>query len=99
MSGRSGSLSKDIEFSAPGSYAVTITIEDASGNKTVVQSEVVVMLVEEEDPIQDYAQMYVVNANENADDYLNGYYRYVITSYSIHYTKLYEPSIDFAGTK
>ncbi|WP_163718703.1 hypothetical protein [Mangrovibacterium lignilyticum] len=77
VSGRSGSLNQTIEFTSPGSFPATITIDDASGNETVVQTEVVVMLTEEEDPIQDYAQMYVVNADENADDYLNGYYRYM----------------------
>lgn len=93
MSGRTGNLSQTIEFSAPGSYPATITIEDASGNETVVQSEVVVMLTEEEDPIQDYAQMYVVNANENAADYLNGYYRYMDRKGAYQYEgKFYAPA-------
>ena len=37
----------------------------------------VAMLREDEDPIQDYAQMYVVDASENPDDYIDGYYRYM----------------------
>jgi len=93
ISGRSGGLSQTIEFTTPGSFPATITIEDASGNETVVQSEVVVMLAEEEDPIQDYAQMYVVNADENADDYLNGYYRYMDRQGEYQYEgKFYAPA-------
>lgn len=92
MSGRSGSLNQTYEFSAPGTYTAIVTIEDASGNATLVQTEVVVMLKEEQDPIQDYAQMYVVNASENADDYLNGYYRYMDRMGAYQYQgKFYAP--------
>ncbi len=93
MSGRNGTLNQTIEFTAPGSFPVTITIEDASGNEAVVQTEVVVMFTEDEDPIQDYAQMYVVNAAENVDDYVNGYYRYMDRKGAYQYEgKFYAPA-------
>ncbi len=93
MSGRAGALNQNIEFAAPGSYTATITLEDASGNETVVQTEIVVMFTEDEDPIQDYAQMYVMNAAENADDYLNGYYRYMDRKGEYQYEgKFYAPA-------
>lgn len=49
-------------------------ITDAGGNETVVTTTVVVMLAEEEEPFEDYPVMWVVNASEKADDYLDGYY-------------------------
>ena len=76
VSGRSGELKRTIDFTT-GEFPVTLTVTDAGGNETVVNTTVVVMLAEEEDPIQDYAQMYIVNADENPNDYVNGYYRYM----------------------
>ena len=39
-----------------------------------METVLVVMPVEEEDPIEDYSQMFIVNAAEDPDDYLDGYY-------------------------
>lgn len=77
MNGREDALTRLIEFTSQGSYPVTITVTDESANELVLQTEILVMLAEEEDPIQDYPQMYVVDATENPDDYINGYYRYM----------------------
>lgn len=74
---RSASVKKTVEFTTTGSYPCVITIEDASGNKSVNNIEVMVMLSETENPIQDYPGMYVVDANENPDDYIDGYYRWM----------------------
>ena len=73
VTGRSGELKRTIDFTT-GEFPVTLTITDAGGNETVVTTTVVVMLAEEEDPFEDYPVMWVVNASEKADDYLDGYY-------------------------
>ena len=77
VSDRSASVKKTVEFTTTSSYPCVITIEDASGNKSVNNIEVMVMLSETENPIQDYPGMYVVDANENPDDYIDGYYRWM----------------------
>lgn len=77
LSGRSASVKTAIEFAAIGSYPCVVTIEDAAGNKSVNNIEVMVMLSEMENPIQDYPGMYVIDADENPDDYIDGYYRWM----------------------
>lgn len=77
LSDRSASVKKAIEFTATGSYSCVITIEDESGNKSVNNIDVMVMLSEVENPIQNYPGMYVVDADENPDDYIDGYYRWM----------------------
>ena len=77
QSGREGSLSRTIEFAEMGTYQAYLTVADESDNTTTLEMELIVMLSEDEDPIQDYAQMYVVDASENPDDYIDGYYRYM----------------------
>lgn len=92
VSGRSGELKRTIDFTT-GEFPVTLTVTDAGGNETVVNTTVVVMLAEEEDPIQDYAQMYIVNADENPNDYVNGYYRYMDRKGEYQYEgKFYAPT-------
>lgn len=77
VEGRTASYNKAVEFTEPGTYEATITVTDAAGNEVQTETEVIVMLAEDEDPIEDYAQMYVVDASEDADDYVDGYYRYM----------------------
>ncbi len=77
LSGLNASVKKTIDFTSPNTYPCTITIEDVSGNVSVSNMDVVAMYPETEDPIQDYSGMYVVDANEDPDDYINGYYRYM----------------------
>lgn len=92
VTGRNGELKRTIDFTT-GEFPVTLTVTDAGGNETIVRTTVVVMLAEEEDPIQDYAQMYVVNADESPDDYVNGYYRYMDRKGDYQYEgKFYAPA-------
>lgn len=77
LSGRTGEMERTIEFTTVGNMLCVITIEDAAGNKSVNNVELVVIPAEDEDPIQNYPEMYVVDANENPDDYLDGYYRFM----------------------
>lgn len=93
VSGRSGELKRTIDFTT-GEFPVTLTLSDAGGNETIVRTTIVVMLAEEEDPIQDYAQMYVVNAGENPDDYVNGYYRYMDRKDAYQYEGKFYASTD-----
>lgn len=74
LSGTAASVEKSFEFTTPGTYPVAVTVADASGNKTVKNVEVMVMIAETENPIQDYAGMYLCNASESPDDYVDGYY-------------------------
>lgn len=92
INGRSGELKRAIDFTT-GEFPVTLTIKDAGGNEIIAQTTIVVMLAEDEDPIQDYAQMYAVNAAESPDDYVNGYYRYMDRKGDYQYEgKFYAPA-------
>ncbi|MDR0894647.1 MAG: hypothetical protein LBN06_05025 [Prevotellaceae bacterium] len=77
LSGRSATFARTINFTGVGTYTATLILTDDSDNATVVQTDVVVMLVEEEDPVSDYPQMFVFSADENPDDYIDGYYHYM----------------------
>ena len=95
VSGRSGELKRTIDFTT-GEFPVTLTVTDAGGNETIVNTTVVVMLAEEEDPIQDYPVMWVVNASEKAEDYLDGYYAPMIHKGEYQYGgKFYADKEDF----
>lgn len=74
LEGKNASIAKSIELNATGSFSCDISIEDASGNKTLRSVEILAMIAETENPIQDYTGMYLVNASENPDDYIDGYY-------------------------
>jgi hypothetical protein len=77
LSGTEAQISKNIEFSAIGTFPMKLTVEDASGNKTVRECNVIVMLKEDEDPISNYDQMYIYDAEKSESDYVYGYYRYM----------------------
>ena len=62
-------------FSVMGEYPATLTVRDASDNETVKEMMLIVMPAEPENPISNYARMYVVNLDKNPADYLAGYYR------------------------
>ncbi len=77
LTGRSCPIKESIEFGNVGSYPSVITIYDASGNVSTNNTTVMAMLAEVENPIQDYPGMYVVDANENPEDYIDGYYHWM----------------------
>ena len=74
LKGRSASVSEQIVFSETGTFPMAVTLYDTAGNATVCEQQVVVMPKEVEDAFSDYPIMWVVNASENADDYIDGYY-------------------------
>ena len=74
LTGRSANVSRQFQIQQAGTFPMTVTVADASGNEQVYWQQLVVMLAEDEDPISDYPIMWVVNASENAGDYLDGYY-------------------------
>lgn len=96
LEGRSGSVNKTIEFTEAGAYPCVITVTDASSNQSVNNVTVMVMLAETENPIQDYAGMYLVDANENPDDYIDGYYRYMDRQGEYQYQGKFYASTDNA---
>ncbi len=74
MKGRAAHVTEKILIAQAGTFPMTVTLADAAGNEKVYYQQLVVMLAEDEDPISDYPIMWMVNAAENADDYLYGYY-------------------------
>ena len=74
VTGRAATVSESIQMDQAGTFPMTVTISDATGNTKKYEQQLVVMLAEAEDPISDYPVMWVVNASENAADYLDGYY-------------------------
>ncbi|MGN1255342.1 MAG: hypothetical protein ACI4T9_12235 [Prevotella sp.] len=97
LKGGSVRLDKNFEIASAGSFPMTLTLEDNGGNSQTYSTELVVMPKEEENPIQDYAQMYVFNAEENASDYVYGYYHYMDRKDAYQYScKIYAPK---DGTK
>lgn len=74
MTGRTATVTRQYQIAQAGTFPMTVTVSDESGNEQTYWQQLVVMLAEDEDPISDYPVMWVVNASENAADYLDGYY-------------------------
>ncbi len=92
MKGRTALISKTYEITKAGSFPMTLTLEDNGGNSETYSTELVVMPKETENPFKDYDQMYVFNADEKADDYVYGYYRYMDRKDAYQYScKIYAP--------
>ena len=77
FSGKTGSVTGSYTFDTIGNYDATLSAADATGNTFSKVLTLVVMPKEEEDAIDDYPQMYLFDADENAVDYLSGYYHYM----------------------
>lgn len=77
LSGMEAQIRKDIVFTSSGSYPGTLTVQDESGNRTERSFNVIVMLKEDEDPIENYDQMYIYDAQKSESDYIYGFYRYM----------------------
>ncbi|MCC8176959.1 MAG: hypothetical protein LUC85_10455 [Bacteroidales bacterium] len=99
LTGKASTITRSIDFTSAGTFPAHLAFTDASDNCLALDVDVVVMLAEEEDPIDLYDQMYAVIATENESDYLNGYYHFMDPSYSdgepVNYTyicKLYAPT-------
>ncbi|MGM9735585.1 MAG: hypothetical protein ACI3ZL_04165 [Candidatus Cryptobacteroides sp.] len=75
--GRTANISDKINFTVVETLEVTFTAEDVTGNKTTLDCEIVVTPVEEQDPIEDYLQMYLFDADEDQSQYLDGYWHYM----------------------
>ncbi len=90
LSGRTATISKHIEIAQIGSFSMTLAIEDEGGNQLERSCNVICMLAESEDAIADYPQMYMYNAEEDASDYIYGYYRYMDRTDAYQYScKIY----------
>lgn len=76
-SGKTGTISGVYTFGQVGNYSASLTATDAAGNIYSKELTLVVMPQEDEDPVEDYPQMYLFDADENAEDYLSGYYHYM----------------------
>lgn len=91
---RSGRFSEEYTFDAVGNYPATLSASDASGNTWSKDLTLVVMPAEDEDPVEDYPQMYLFDADENADDYLSGYYHYMYRDAAMCYKGQFYASHD-----
>lgn len=80
LSGTEATIEKTITVSEGGEYDMTVTITNVSGNARVMKTVLKVMPPEVEYPVSQYKQMYMVLADESADDYLFGYYRFLETT-------------------
>ncbi len=90
LNGRTATVSKHIEIAQIGSFPMTLAVEDEGGNKLERSCNVICMLAESEDAISDYPQMYMYNAEEDASDYVYGYYRYMDRTDAYQYScKIY----------
>ncbi len=87
--------SMSIQFLTTGTYSGTIKVEDKVGNYKENNITFIVLPKEDEDPIDDYAQMYVVNADEDPSAYVLGYYKYMERTGAYTYTtKFYAANND-----
>ena len=86
VNARSGSFSTDVTFDALGSYPFTVTAVDSTGNESVLVAEVVVTPVEVSDPFDDYAYMYVFDADEDESQWIDGLYHYMTRQDEYYYT-------------
>ncbi|KAA6345824.1 hypothetical protein EZS27_006635 [termite gut metagenome] len=77
-----------INFTATGVYPYGIILTDYSGNTTEYNGQFTVIPSETEGEIQDYAQMYVFNAEESPAGYVAGYYRYMSRNDAYVYSAL-----------
>lgn len=74
LSGRHFLLREQIKIESIGTFSFSLTLTDTSGNISVYKSELVAMITETENPYEDYRLMWVISADKNANDYLDGYY-------------------------
>jgi len=96
LKGHRATIRRDITATSAGTFPITITLEDAAGNRTASQHELIVMLAEDENPISDYPQLYMVEALENATDYILGYYRYMYHEGAYQYSRrIYVPTDNY----
>lgn len=91
---RSGRFTKEYTFSEIGSFPAVLSAKDATGNVWSKDLTLVVMPAEEEDAVEDYTQMYLFDADEDAADYLSGYYHYMYRDAAMCYKGQFYASHD-----
>lgn len=74
VTGRTASVTRQYQIARAGTFPMTVIVSDESGNEHTYRQQLVVMLAEDEDPVSDYPVMWMVNANEQPEAYLDGYY-------------------------
>ncbi len=77
LNGTEATISGSVEFASVGAFPMKLTVEDSSGNRLERSCNLIVMLKEDEDPIANYDQMYIYDAEKSEGDYVYGYYRYM----------------------
>ena len=94
FSARSGRFTGEYSFDTIGNYPATLSAKDATGNVWTKELTLVVMPAEEEDKVEDYPQMYLWDADEDAADYLSGYYHYMYRDAALCYKGQFYASHD-----
>jgi len=64
-------------FKSKGTYPMTLTVSDRSGNKTVSEHKLIVMKPEPIDEVSDYPYMWAFKSGEKEGDYIFGFYQYM----------------------
>lgn len=77
----SHSYKKTITFDTQADYEVQITATDLVGNMYELNAQAIVMVPEVEDPVMNWPGLYLVDADEDPNDYVDGYYRFMDVCY------------------
>lgn len=84
-------------FAAKGSYPMTITVADNSGNIVISEHKLIVMKPEKTDEVKDYPYMWAFTAGEDEGAYVFGFYQYLDRQDSYQYqVYVYAPSDETA---
>ncbi len=91
-------------FKAKGSYPMTLTVTDHSGNVTVSEHQLIVMKPEQVDEVSDYTEMWAFKTAANESDYIFGFYQYMDRKddyqYEVHvYAESDETAFMFSPTQ
>lgn len=88
LNSREYAIEWNYTFTTLGTYPMTITLSDNSGNTTISEHKLIVMKPEVLDTISDYPYLWAFMANANEEDYVFGYYQYVNRQDSYQYQVL-----------
>lgn len=86
ITGKTYAFTDQIGFTSTGTFPATLKATDLTGNMLIRNFSIVVMPVELEDPISNYASMYCIIADDSPDNYIIGYYKPMAKTADYSYT-------------
>lgn len=78
LSGKSMKIKQPVSLSHHGTYNVAVSVEDVTGNSRDYTTQLEATAQLSTKTADDYKQIYLVKDGENENDYLSGFYRYVV---------------------